>query len=57
MTKGRLFLGRRRDGAAFPVEVGLNPLHTDEGNPVLGVIVDVSERCRNERIICWLCEK
>ncbi|HWN52451.1 MAG TPA: PAS domain S-box protein [Xanthobacteraceae bacterium] len=47
---GRDLLGRRKDGSEFPVEVGLNPVETHEGMLVFGVIVDISERKRIERL-------
>jgi len=47
---GRDFLGRHRDGAEFPVEVGLNPLHINGEVMVLCAIGDVSERKRLERL-------
>jgi PAS domain S-box-containing protein len=50
MFAGRDLFGRRRDGTEFPVEVGLNPIHTSEGLLVLAVIVDVSERKRMDRL-------
>ena len=37
-------LGRRRDGSTFPVEIGLNTVHTAEGLLILAVIVDISAR-------------
>ena len=37
-------LGRRRDGSTFPVEIGLNTVHTAEGLLILAAIVDVSAR-------------
>jgi PAS domain S-box-containing protein len=40
--------GERKDGTEFPAEVSLNPIHTNDGMLVLGVIVDVSERLRLE---------
>jgi signal transduction histidine kinase len=40
--------GGRKDGTEFPAEVSLIPIHTNEGNLVLGVIVDISERLRTE---------
>ena len=42
--------GRHKDGTEFPVEIGLCPLHTCEGILVLGVIVDISDRIRTERL-------
>jgi PAS domain S-box-containing protein len=42
--------GRRKDGTEFPVEVGLNPIRAGEELMVLGVVVDVSERRRTERL-------
>jgi len=36
--------GRRKDGERFPVEIGLDPIETEEGSCVLASILDVSER-------------
>jgi PAS domain S-box-containing protein len=49
-ANGRNLSGRRKDGTEFPIEVGLNPVQTHEGSPVLGVIVDLSERNRIEHL-------
>lgn len=48
MGAGRDLHGVRRDGSEFPVEIGLNPIETDEGTFVLVSIVDISERKRTE---------
>src|SRR5262245_11606213 len=41
---------RRKDGCEFPVEVGLSPFRTGRDDLTLAVIVDVSERQRNDRL-------
>src|SRR5438093_1611906 len=44
MGAGRDLFGRRKDGSEFPVEVGLNPIHTTKGFFVLASVIDITER-------------
>lgn len=44
MGAGRDLFGRRKDGSEVPVEIGLNPVHTEEGAFVLASIIDITER-------------
>jgi PAS domain S-box-containing protein len=50
LGKGRNLLGRRRDGTEFPIEIGLYPIRNSEGPLVLGVIIDLSDRKRMDRL-------
>lgn len=44
MGAGRDLTAVRKDGSEFPVEIGLNPIVTDEGTYVLSAIVDNTAR-------------
>ncbi len=64
MGAGRDLFAVRKDGSEFPVEIGLNPIETEEGTHVLGAIVDITERKRveqtmqdaNETLRSWVSE-
>ncbi|MBR0565509.1 PAS domain S-box protein [Azoarcus sp. L1K30] len=49
MGSGRDLYARHRDGSEFPVEIGLNPIETDDGVMVLASIVDITERHRAQQ--------
>ncbi len=49
MGIGRDLFGARKDGTAFPVEVGLNPLEINRKSYVMALVIDISVRKQHEQ--------
>jgi len=49
MGAGRDLIARRKDGSEIPVQIGLSPIHTEDGLMILASIVDITERKKAEK--------
>jgi PAS domain S-box-containing protein len=51
MGIGQELFGRRKDGSQFSVEIGLNPMMTDDGPKVISSIADITKRKEIEKAL------
>jgi two-component system, sensor histidine kinase and response regulator len=50
MGGGRDLFGLCKDGSEVPVEIGLNPIRTEQGDFVLAAVIDITERKHSEEL-------
>jgi PAS domain S-box-containing protein len=51
MGAGRDLFALRKNGTEIPVEIGLNPVQTEDGHYVLAAIVDITQRKQAEEVL------
>jgi|GEM_PF-1582135 len=51
MGNGRDLFAQHKDGTEIPVEIGLNPVKTEQGVIVIGTVIDITERKRTEKLL------